>query len=130
MNRQQGIQWLYGEFSPPRVASLSPIVGALAEAGDMAARWQVAEMARRLRHSVRQIRHALWMPRDVPVYPLGGLWQLGSFFRSEFANPEWNGEGKFELPPESVPGGRFALAEPHNEPVFGAALLAQQEGKS
>ena len=120
------IQWLYGEFSPPRVASLSPIIGALAEAGDEAACWQVTEMARRLRHSVRQVRHALWLPRDVPVYPLGGLWHLGGFFRSEFADPQWSGEGRFAVPPESVPGGRFELAEPHSEPVVGAALLARR----
>jgi N-acetylglucosamine kinase len=118
------IQWLYGEFSPPRVASLSPVVGALAEAGDEAARWQVAEMARRLRHSVRQVRHALWLPRDVPVYPLGGLWQLGGFFLSEFADPRWSGSGRFALPIETVPGGRFELAQPLSEPAFGAALLA------
>jgi glucosamine kinase len=120
------VQWLYGEFSPPRVASLSPVVGALAEIGDEAARWQVAEMARRLRHSVRQVRHALWLPRDVPVYPIGGLWQLGNFFRSEFADPQWSGEGRFALAAEGVPGGRFELAEPSNEPVVGSALLARR----
>jgi N-acetylglucosamine kinase-like BadF-type ATPase len=118
------IQWLYGEFSPPRVASLSPIVGQLAESGDEAARWQVAEMARRLRHSVRQVRHALWLPRDVPVYPLGGLWQLGAFFLGEFSDPKWSGEGRFAVSAEAVPGGRFELAEPRSEPVYGAALLA------
>jgi len=118
------IQWLYGEFSPPRVASLSPVVGELAESGDAAARWHVAEMARSLRHSVRQVRHALWLPRDVAVYPLGGLWQLGSFFLSEFADPRWSGEGSFVMPAESVPGGRFELAKPQSEPVYGAALLA------
>ena len=91
---------------------------------NVAARWQVAEMARRLRHSVRQVRHALWLPRDVPVYPLGGLWQLGSFFLSEFADPRWSGEGPFALQSESVPGGRFELAEPLSDPVYGAALLA------
>ncbi|HLJ56159.1 MAG TPA: BadF/BadG/BcrA/BcrD ATPase family protein [Chthonomonadaceae bacterium] len=120
------IQWLYGEFSPPRVASLSPVVGRLAEAGDEAARWQVAEMARRLRHSVRQVRHALWLPRDVPVYPMGGLWQLGEFFRSEFADPRWSGEGRFAIEAEAVPGGRFELAQPKSEPVYGAVLLAKQ----
>jgi N-acetylglucosamine kinase-like BadF-type ATPase len=120
------IQWLYGEFSPPRVASLSPVVGELAETGDEAARWQVSEMARRLRHSVRQVRHALWLPRDVPVYPLGGLWQLGQFFLSEFADPQWSGAGRFALTEETVPGGRFEVAQPRSEPVVGAALLACQ----
>ena len=124
------IQWLYGEFSPPRVASLSPVVGELAEGGDEAARWQVAEMARRLRHSVRQVRHALWLPRDVPVYPLGGLWQLGSFFLSEFADPRWSGAGRFALVDEAIPGGRFDVAKPLSEPVFGAALLASRMPES
>jgi N-acetylglucosamine kinase len=119
------IQWLYAEFSPPRVASLSPLVGELAETGDPAARWHVAEMARRLRHSVRQVRHALWLPRDVPVYPLGGLWQLGSFFRNEFANPQWRGEDRFTMTSEAVPGGQFYLAEPRSAAALGAALLAR-----
>ena len=41
------MQWLYGNFSPLRVAALSPIVGELAEEGNAPARTMVAEMARR-----------------------------------------------------------------------------------
>ncbi|HLK59208.1 MAG TPA: BadF/BadG/BcrA/BcrD ATPase family protein [Chthonomonadaceae bacterium] len=118
------MQWLYGNFSPLRVAGLSPVVGDLAETGDSPARTLVAEMARRLRHSVRQIRHKLWMPRDTPVYPLGGLWQLGAFFRSEFADPQWRGDDRTRLEPEALPGGVFRLEEPIHDPVYGAALLA------
>ena len=61
--------------------------------------------------------------RDADFPPLDGE-QLGSFFLSEFADPRWSGTGRFALPAESVPGGRFELAEPRSEPVFGAALLA------
>ena len=124
-SQEQIVQWLYGEFSPARVASLAPIIGELAQAGDMAAQWHVAEMARRLRHSVRQVRHRLWLPRDAPVYPLGGLWSLGTFFQEEFANPGWQGEGAFALPPEALSGGRFVVEPPRNDAAYGAALLAK-----
>jgi N-acetylglucosamine kinase-like BadF-type ATPase len=120
------LQWLYGEFSTARVASLAPIVGALAEAGVPSARTLVAEMARRLRHTVRSIRHSLWLPRDSPVYPLGGLWQLGPFFRSEFAEPTWPGHAGMPLEPEVLSGGCFTLAEPKHDAVAGAILLARQ----
>ena len=118
------LQWLYGEFSTARVASLAPIVGQLAENGLPCARTLVAEMARMLRHTVRSIRHALWLPRDAPVYPLGGLWQLGPFFRAEFAEPTWPGDAETPLTQEALPGGRFLLAEPKHDAVTGAALLA------
>lgn len=120
------IQWLYGDFNPARVASIASVVGDLAETGDPAARSHVVEMARRLRHGVRQIRHALWLPRDVSVYTLGGLWQLGSFFQSEFAYPEWQGEAGYVIEPEKIPGGRFHVKQPTRDAVFGAALLARQ----
>ena len=119
------MQWLYGNFSPAGVAALSPAIGVLAEQGNGPARNLVAEMARRLRHSVRQIRHKLWLPRDTPVYPLGGLWQLGGFFRAEFADPQWCGEGETHLEPESLPGGVFRLEEPQSDAVTGAALRAR-----
>ena len=124
-SQEQIVQWLYGDFSPARVASLAPLVGKLAEEGDVAARWHVAEMARRLRHSVRQIRHRLWLPRDTPVYPLGGLWNLGAFFRDEFSDPRWHGEGAFLLEPEPLSGGRFLLAQPKSDAAYGAGLMAR-----
>lgn len=124
-SQEQMVQWLYGDFSPARVASLAPLVGQLAEQGDPAARWHVAEMARRLRHSVRQIRHRLWLPRETPVYPLGGLWNLGAFFRDEFSDPHWQGEGAFLLSPEALSGGRFTLAQPKSDAAYGAGLMAK-----
>jgi N-acetylglucosamine kinase-like BadF-type ATPase len=118
------LQWLYGEFSTARVAGLAPIVGALAEAGDPPSRTLVAEMARRLRHTVRSIRHTLWLPRGAPVYPLGGLWQLGPFFRAEFAEPTWPGHAGTVLTADTLPAGRFTLAEARHDAAVGAALLA------
>lgn len=121
------LQWLYGEFSTARVAGLAPVVGELAEAGVPAARTLVAEMARRLRHTALSVRHALWLPRNAPVYPLGGLWQLGPFFRAEFAEPTWPGDADTPLSAEGLPGGRFTLAEPRHDAAVGAALLAAAE---
>ena len=124
-SQEQIVQWLYGDFSPSRVAALAPVVGELAQAGEPSACWHVAEMARRLRHSVRQVRHRLWLDRDTPVYPLGGLWNLGAFFRAEFAEPEWQGLGAFQLPPEPLAGGQFVVAQPRSDAAYGAALLAR-----
>lgn len=122
------LQWLYSGFQPAKVAGITPLVGELAEAGDSAARNYVAMMARHLRHSVRQVRHKLWLPRDVAVYPLGGLWNLGDFFRSEFQDPRWRGDGLFT--PEHVPGGRFHIAEPKSDAAYGAALMARHHWQS
>jgi len=119
------VQWLYGNFNPARVASLSPVVGALAESGDVAARNLTSEMARRLRHTVRDVRHKLWLPRDTPVYPLGRLWLLGEFFRSEFAEPSWPGGNGVTMAQEPATGGHFNLVEPKNDAAYGAALLAR-----
>lgn len=119
------IYWLYGGFHPSRVAGLAPMVGALAESGDEAARAHVSEMARMLRHAVRQIRHALWLPREAPIYPLGGLWQMGEFFVSEFTDPQWHGTGGTGIALEPLPGGRFVLAQPKHDAAYGAAMLAK-----
>ncbi len=118
------LQWLYGNFSPARVASLAPGIGGLAEAGDPVACTHVAAMARQLRYSVRQLRHKLWLPHETPVYLLGGLWNIGVFFRSEFLDPQFPVEAS-ESPMEAVPGGCFHAADPKHDAVYGAALLAK-----
>ncbi len=120
------MHWLYSDFSPARVASLAPKIGLLAEEEDIIARSLVVEMARRLRHTVREVRHRLWLPRDIPVYPLGGLWELGSFFRSEFQEPQWLGEGETNIEPEDLAGGRFLLAQPRHDAAYGAGLCAKR----
>lgn len=126
-SQNQLVQWLYGNFNPARVAALAPIVGTLAEEGDPAARRHVAEMALLLRHSVRQVRYKLWLPRDTPVYLLGSLWQLGAFFRSEFTDPHWHSDDTPEPEEDALSGGRFHIAEPRSDPAAGAALLAREE---
>jgi hypothetical protein len=87
----------------------------------------VAKTARKLRHKVRQIRHRLWLPRDTPVYALGGLWQIGPFLLTEFADPQWRGDGAYVLDDEALPGGRFVICTPKNDAAHGAALLAALE---
>ncbi len=119
------LQWLYRGFSPARVASIAPLVGQLAEQGDLEARRHLSAMAHHLRHSVRQVRHKLYLPRDTPVYPLGGLWQLGAFFRSEFAEPTQVSETGDDAP---ISRDRFVLATPRHDAAYGAALLAMEEG--
>ncbi len=128
-SQNEVLQWLYGNFSTARVASIAPIVGKLAKDGDQDAREHIAEMARRLRHAVRQIRHRLWMPRDIPVYTLGGLWQIGKFFQEEFQDPVWHAADEKLTAREAVPGGRFNIMVPQFDAVQGAALLAQEEVK-
>jgi N-acetylglucosamine kinase len=114
------IQWLYGAFQTARVASLAPAVGRIAEEGDEVAVGLVVETAHQLRHSVRVTRHQLFLAPDAPVYPLGGLWNIGALLLSEFAAPE------------SRPGYRderllapFVIAKPKHSPAFGAAALAK-----
>ncbi|HLV81223.1 MAG TPA: BadF/BadG/BcrA/BcrD ATPase family protein [Chthonomonadaceae bacterium] len=120
------VQWLYGNFSPARVAALAPVVGALAEAGDEPARRLVATMAHQLRHAARQVRHKLWLPRDSPVYLLGSLWEIGEFFRSEFADPRWLDPDGASDEPDPLNGGRFLIEPPRHDAAYGAALLARE----
>lgn len=120
------IHWLYEDFTPARVAAIAPRIGTLAESGDPVASRLVVEMARRLRQTVRQVRHQLWLPREVPVYPIGGLWEMGAFFRSEFQDPHWLGEGESSIEPEDLAGGRFNVQPPRRSPAYGATLLARQ----
>ncbi len=121
------MQWLYGNFSTAKVAAIAPIVGEFADAGDQIARAHISEMARRLRHAVRQIRHRLWMPRDIPVYTLGGLWNIGSFFQEEFQDPQWRPELEYAFVTQQIPGGRFNITDAKCDALQGAALLAREE---
>ena len=121
----EALRWLYGEFQPAKVADIAPIVGDFAQAGDPIARNMVAEMARRLRHSVRQIKYGLRLPPECPIYPMGGLWNLGLFLREEFESPHWRGTPEHPFETEGLHGGRFVLATPKHDAATGAALLAQ-----
>lgn len=119
------VRWLYSGFSPQRVAALAPIISALAEADDPAARSHIAAMACRLRHSVWVTRHKLWLPRDTPIYPLGGLWQSGSFLLAEFTAPRWRDDTRSSNEEAACLEVPFHIATPQHDPAFGAALLAQ-----
>ncbi len=121
------IHWLYQDFAPARVAAIAPRIGVLSEEGDPIARTLVVEMARRLRQTVRQVRHHLWLPREASIYPIGGLWEMGAFFRSEFQDPHWLGEGEVSIEPEALAGGRFNVQPPRHTPAYGATLLAMSE---
>ncbi len=122
----EALRWLYGEFDPAKVAGIAPIVGEFAEVGEPQAKNMVAEMARRLRHSVRQIRYGLKLPPEVPVYPMGGLWNLGAFLREEFRSPRWRGTPDHPCEPEALHGGDFVLAKPAHDAAVGAALRAHR----
>ncbi|MCX6379740.1 MAG: hypothetical protein NT023_09750 [Armatimonadetes bacterium] len=124
------IHWLYEDFTPARVAAIAPRIGTLSEEGDPVARTLVVEMARRLRQTVRQVRHHLWLPREAPIYPIGGLWELGTFFRSEFQDPHWLGEGEVSIEPEALAGGRFNVQPPRHTPAYGATLMARNSKES
>jgi N-acetylglucosamine kinase-like BadF-type ATPase len=116
------VQWLYTDFHPSRVAALAPGIGALAEAGDDRARALVFVMALHLRSTVWQVRAALEMPRDIPVYPLGGLWQIGALLRAEFTQPQHN------VRREGIdPRLAFAVRDPQRDAAYGAALLAKEQ---
>lgn len=123
--QSQILHWLYSDFQPAKVAALAPAIGAVAEIGDPDARSLISLMARQLRHSVRQVRHTLWMDRSVPIYTLGGLWNISHFFQSEFRDPQWRLIPPWGSGDDEMPGGRFAVEEPLDEPAVGAALLAR-----
>lgn len=124
------IQWLYSDARPARIAALAPVVGKLAQAGDAAAGFLAVTMANQLRSSVRLTQHRLGLSLDTPVYPLGGLWQLGDWFLSEFARlPEPKPVVESPLVREMLAQSPYArghlnLTGPRSDPAYGAALLA------
>ena len=125
-NQSDLVQWLYGGFTTARVASIAPVVGSLAEAGDIDARRLVATVASRLRQTVDDVRRELNMPQETPIYPLGGLWKLGSYLRTEFEYPDFS-QGVFGadiVQRDAI--GRMHVVPARSSAVYGAALLAMQ----
>ena len=118
------LQWLYGEFSPARVASLAPIVGELAESGvpppvRWSPRWPVVCGTPCGRSVMRS---------GCPAMRPSILWaDCGSSALSSAQSlPNRRGPVDAEMPlePDTLPGGRFTLAEPKHDAAVGAALLA------
>jgi len=125
-NQSDLVQWLYGGFTTARVASIAPVVGSLAEAGDIDARRLVSIVASRLRQTVDDVRRELNMPQETPIYPLGGLWKLGSYLRTEFEYPDFS-QGVFGadiVQRDAI--GRMHVVPARSSAVYGAALLAMQ----
>lgn len=123
---EQVIHWLYTGFVPARVAAIAPVVGPLSDAGEPSACYHVAETARRLRHSVERVRLRLEMG-SCAVYPLGGLWNLGEFFREEFRAPHWQPVGEIAMKWEYEEAQPFTVAPPRNDAAYGAALYAREQ---
>ncbi len=122
--QSQVLQWIYSDFQTARVAGIAPVIGRLADEGEPQSRSLVALMARRLRHSVREAKHRLFMAHDTPVYPLGGLWNISRFLQQEFAEPSWQFTAPWERENETNSGRRFNVQQPAGSAVQGAVALA------
>ena len=103
------LSWLYEEFSPGKAASLAPMIGKLAARKDETACELLRDAAIAHRANTHQIRSRLLLPGETPVYPLGGLWQIGAFFREQFACPAWKSAHESEW---SAPPLRYPIMEP------------------
>ena len=122
---EQIVQWLYGQFSPARVASVAPLVGKLADSNDPAACWYVVQMAKCLRHSVRALQQRLLFAEPCPIYPLGGLWNIGRFFREEFRKPGWHGTPEYMVAATPESDEAYEVATPRSDAAYGAGLYAR-----
>ncbi len=124
--QSQVLQWIYSDFQTARVAGLAPIIGNMADDGEPQSRSLVALMARRLRHSVREVKHRLFMAPDTEVYPLGGLWHISRFLSAEFEEPTWEFTVPWERENDGNRGRRFNLKASEGTAVQGAIALAMQ----
>jgi len=104
---RQIVQWVYREdVAVPQVATLAPLVLALAQDGNDHAQRILRQGAMRLADDVRQLRKQLMM--DGPTAFAGGLLEKSDYYRQMLA-----GYLQREVPATHYP------------PVIGAALLAQ-----
>ena len=121
------LTWLYQDFSPAKAASLAPILGKWAARKDETACELLREAAIAHRENVHQIRSRLLLSSETPIYPLGGLWQIGAFFREQFACPSWRASKEEEW---AVPPLRYPVTEPEYDAARGAALFAHDKAKT
>lgn len=124
--QSQILQWIYSDFQTARVAALAPLIGAMADDGEPQSRSLLAVMARRLRHSVREAKHRLFMQNDTPVYPLGGLWKISSFLQAEFEEPSWVITAPWQAENDNSKGRKFTIVQPAGSAVQGALALSMQ----
>lgn len=104
---RQMIQWVYREGAPvPRVATLAPLLLALAQEGNAHAQRIVTQGALRLVDHVQQLRDQLHI--DGPIAFAGGLLDKSGYYRQMLADYL-----QIDVPTTRYP------------PVIGAALLAQ-----
>ncbi len=104
---RQMIQWVYREGAPaPRVATLAPLVLALAQEGNAHAQRIVTQGALRLVDHVQQLRTQLAV--DGPIAFAGGLLDKSGYYRQMLADYL-----QIDVPTTRYP------------PVIGAALLAR-----
>ena len=115
------LSWLYQDFSPGKAASLAPIIGKWAAQKDETACELLRDAAIAHRLNVHEIRSRLLLSSEAPIYPLGGLWQIGAFFREQFACPAWKAEKESEW---AIAPLRYPVAEPQYDAARGAALYA------
>jgi len=111
------IEWVYRDFSPARIAGLAALVGAHASTGDEDAVALIESSARLLRTQAREVMNWLGLPQEVPIYGVGGLWNLGSTIKEPFCRESG------ELAPRWP---AIELLEPAHDAAYGAALLAMQ----
>lgn len=110
------IEWAYRDFQPARIASLAPIIGELAAAGDEFAFGALYSAGSLLRYSVNRVFRRLDLPASTSVYTLGSLWNIEKGFREGFHR------GNDQAPPPPA----LSLLPPRHDAAYGAALLAMQ----
>ena len=120
------LSWLYQDFSPGRAASLAPLVGQWAARKNETACELLRDAAISHRANVHQIRSRLLLSAETPIYPLGGLWQIGAFFREQFACPAWKSTKEAEWTAAPL---RYPITEPRFDAAMGAALFARHKAE-
>lgn len=120
-NRDLLVEWAYHPFEPGRIAQLATLVGRLADDGAPGARQLLRNAAGHLWRSTDRVMSVLAEDENLPVYLLGGLWQISPLMREFF----------LEAARRSTSGREpLVLAEPLYDAAVGAALMAARAGNS
>lgn len=119
------VEWVYTQFQPARIAALAPIIGQLADAGEPPAVGLVTAAAGELRLTAQRALQTLDLPKQTPIYLLGGAWKLSSLLSSLFAEasePPIVGRRKEAGALFTV---RLMVSSPRSDASAGAALMAR-----